>query len=169
MTTTDGDDLYENELYQRFPEGREEDHGTGEGFNTYFRLNAADHFRSELLDEDSDEFNPVLAEFVKSGDEISISFAQFKSSTRESEWALHKPHLTMAVDQSKREGQLPADLDIKGQVDRYPGPEHAHIATFIINHEMTMARWKQSVILIEDGKQAGQMVYKHPEKDRSAK
>ncbi|MGH2380010.1 MAG: hypothetical protein ACRDG7_02165, partial [Candidatus Limnocylindria bacterium] len=167
MATNGGDDQYAESLYQKFPEGSEEGHGTAEGFNTYFRLNDASLFRPEVLDEDSDEYKPVLAEFVKSGDEISISFAQFKSSTRESEWALHKPNLTMAVDASKEEGLLPAGLDIQGPVDRYPGPQHAHIATFIINHEMTMARWKQSIILIEDGKQAGQMVYKHP-KERSA-
>lgn len=154
----------EEELYDRFPEGREEGHGTEQGFNTYFRLNDADLFRPDAL-----ERYAALREFVESGAEISIYWAEVKSSTRESEWMLHKPHLTLDADTQKRSGGLPADLDIAGSVDRYPGPEQAHIATLIINHEMTMARWKQSIILIEDGKAAGQMIYKHPPSDEPEK
>ena len=149
----------EDELYQRFPEGRDDGYGSEQGFNTYFRLNNAELFNPEALEK-----YPALREFVESGEEISIYWAQTKSSSRESEWMLHKPHLTMDAENQRREGGLPRDLDIRGSVDRYPGPEYAHITTFIINHEMTMARWKQSVLLVEDGKQAGQMIYKHPEK-----
>ncbi|MDQ4034722.1 MAG: hypothetical protein M3153_02240 [Chloroflexota bacterium] len=161
MATNGGDEFPENELYQQFPEGREQGYGTGEGFNTYVKLNDVALFRPEAL-----ERNAALREFVNSDQTISIYWAQTKSSTRESEWMLHKPHLTMDAESQKRDGGLPADLDIDGGVDRYPGPEHAHIATFVINHEMTLARWKQSVILIEDGKQAGQMIYKHPPEDK---
>lgn len=157
----------EGDMYDRFPEGREEGHGTEAGFNTTFRLNDASLFRPELLDENNDAYIAVLSEFVKSGDDISISFVQLKSSTRESEWFLHKPHLTFDADGQKRSGGLPEDLDIAGSVERYPGPEHAHIATMIINHEMTMARWKQSVIVMENGKAAGQMIYKHPPPDEA--
>ena len=163
MTTYGERSFDENELYQQFPEGRDEGHGTEQGFNTYFRLNDAELFRPEAL-----ERYPALRQFVESGEEISISWAQSKSSTRESEWMLHKPHLTMDADNQRRGGGLPADLDVAGSVDRYPGPEHAHISTFIINHDLTMARWKQSVILIEDGKQAGQMIYKHPPEEPRA-
>ncbi|HEX7195555.1 MAG TPA: hypothetical protein VF364_01840 [Candidatus Limnocylindria bacterium] len=164
MATNGGNDFDENKLYQQFPEGRDSGHGTEQGFNTYFRLNDAELFRPEAL-----ERYPALREFVESGRTISISWAQAKSSTRESEWMLHKPHLTMDAENQRREGGLPAGLDIAGSVDRYPGPKHAHISTFIINHDLTMARWKQSVILIEDGAQAGQMIYKHPPEDESAK
>ena len=163
MATNGGDDFDENELYQQFPEGRDQGYGTEQGFNTYFKLNDVELFKPEALEQ-----HPALREFVASAEKISISWAQSKSSTRESEWMLHKPHLTMDVANQKRGGGLPADLDIAGSVDLYPGASKAQISTFIINHEMTMARWKQSVILIEDGKKAGQMIYKHPPEDEPA-
>ena len=154
----------ENELYDQFPQGRdlpgEERAGTEEGFNTYVRLNDPELFRPEALEAD-----PALRAFANSGEEISISYAQFKSSTRESEWALHKPGRTMAADTQKGPGpggRLPADLDIKRSVERYPGPAEANIATFVINHDNTLARWKQSIVVMENGARAGQMIYKHP-------
>ncbi|MGH2402290.1 MAG: hypothetical protein ACRDE6_06225, partial [Candidatus Limnocylindria bacterium] len=134
MATNGGNDFDENELYQQFPEGRDQGYGTEQGFNTYFRLNDVELFKPEALEQ-----HPALREFVESGEKISISWAQSKSSTRESEWMLHKPHLTMDVANQKRVGGLPADLDIAGSVDRYPGADKAQISTFIINHEMTMA------------------------------
>jgi len=160
MATDRGDD-YENDLYQLFPEGSDDGHGSDDGFNTYVTLNDPSLFTEEALR------NPAINAFANSGNEISISFAQFKSSTRESEWSLHKPHLTMNAERGREHG-LPPGLDIKGSVAKYPGPEHAHIATFIVNHELSMARWKQSVILVEDGKQAGQMIYKHPPPEEPA-
>ena len=69
------------------------------------------------------------------------------------------------VDDQKAAGRLPEDLDIKRSVERFPGPREANIATFVINHDNTLARWKQSVILIENGARAGQMIYKHPHPD----
>ena len=54
------------------------------------------------------------------------------------------------------------DLDIERSVERFPGPAEANIATFIINHDDTLARWKQSVVVMENGQRAGQMIYKHP-------
>lgn len=150
----------ENALYDMFPEGRDLPDpgraGTEEGFNTYVRLNDPDLFAPEALERD-----PALRAFADSGEEIDIYFAQFKSSTRESEWAIHKPNLTLAADDEKGK-RLPADLDIKGKVQRYPGPDEGKIATFVINHDDTLARWKQSIIVMEDGRRAGQMIYKHP-------
>ena len=162
-----GDNLEpENELYDRFPQGRDlpdpERAGTDEGYNTYVRINDASLFTAEALED------PALKAFVDTGEEISISFALFKSSTRESEWALHKPGRTMQADSRKGPGpggRLPADIDIKRSVERYPGPALANIATFVINHDNTLARWKQSVIVVEDGARAGQMIYKHPHPD----
>ena len=150
----------ENDLYDQFPEGKDLPDpgkaGTEEGFNTYVRLNDPDIFDSGALERD-----PALRAFADSGKEIDIYFAQFKSSTRESEWALHKPNRTLAADREKG-NSLPANLDIKGDVERYPGPDAGKIATFVINHDETLARWKQSIIVMEDGRRAGQMIYKHP-------
>ena len=151
----------ENDLYDQFPEGKDlpgdQRAGTAQGFNTYVRLNDEALYRPEALEAD-----PALRAFVRTGDEISISFAQFKSSTRESEWAIHKPGRTLAADSQKGSG-LPADLDIERSVQRFPGPATANIATFIINHDDTLARWKQSIIVMENGARAGQMIYKHPD------
>lgn len=163
-----GDNLEpENELYDQFPRGADlpgdDRAGSEDGYNTYFRINDASLFKEEALDA-----HPVLRAFVDSGDWISISFAMFKSSTRESEWALHKPGRTLDADNRKGPGsggRLPADLDIHGSVERYPGPELANIASFFINHDNTLARWKQSVLVMEDGARAGQMIYKHPHPD----
>ena len=152
----------ENDLYDQFPQGKDlpdDRAGTDEGYNTYIQINKASLFTDEALQD------KALKAFVDTEEEISISFALFKSSTRESEWALHKPGRTMAVDDQKAAGRLPEDLDIKGKVERYPGPREANIATFVINHDNTLARWKQSVILIENGARTGQMIYKHPHPD----
>jgi hypothetical protein len=160
-TTRDYDEFDPNELYDQFPRGEEQGHGTGAGYNTYIQINSREWFREEALRE-----HPALEAFVRTGDEISISFAQFKSSTRESEYAIHKPHLTMASEEDRAAAGLATDLDIRGDVRRYPGPAEARIGTFVINHQETLARWKQSVIVMEDGAQAGQMIYKHPEPPR---
>ena len=158
-----GDDSFnENDLYDQFPEGRHQGFGSADGFNEYVRLNDPTIFDPAAL-----ERSPALRAFAESGSEISISFVQFKSSTRESEYALHKPSLTFAADSAKDRGDLPENLDIRGAVERYPGPEHAHISTLIINHERTVARWKTSVVVMEDGAAAGQLIYKHPPKDES--
>lgn len=148
--TFKGSDFNEDDMYDQFPNGADRGFGPEQGFNRYLKINDRSLFRPELLDPDSGEYDAVLAEFADSGDRFSVSFAQFKSSTRESEWALHKPNLTMT-------GEVPG---IEGPVDKYPGPDLAHISTFFINHDRTMARWKQSVVVLEDGAQAGQMVYK---------
>ena len=137
--------------------------GSADGYNTYVRLNDESLFTAEALEAD-----PALRAFVATGDELSISFAQFKSSTRESEWAIHKPGRTMDAGNRKGpgpDGRLPADLDIQRSVERFPGPAEANIATFIINHDDTLARWKQSALVMENGKRAGQMIYKHPHPD----
>lgn len=138
----------EDAIYNAFPRGARSGHGPSEGFNVYRRLNDRSLFTKEALAD------PVIRAFVDAP--YSVSFAQFKSSTRESEWALHKPHLTMA---GKVRG-------IGGPVERFPKDHPPHIATFFMNHHRTMARWKQSVLVVEDGADAGQLVYK--EEDGSA-
>ena len=135
-------DFNEDDLYDQFPRGDETGYGPAEGFNVYRRLNDRALFTEEALAD------PVIAAFVDTP--FSVSFLQSKSSTRESEWLLHKPNLTMA---GSVEG-------VEGPVDLFPTDHPPHIATLIINHHRTMARWKQSIILIEDGADAGQIIYK---------
>lgn len=135
-------DFNEEEAYDQFPRGADRGRGPREGFNVYRRLNDRSLFTEEALAD------PVIAAFVDAP--FSVSFLQTKSSTRESEWVLHKPHLTMAG----------AVEGIEGPVDLFPTDHPPHIATLLMNHHRTMARWKQSYLLIEDGADAGQIVYK---------
>lgn len=144
----EGDDGFENELYDQFPRGERTGYGPRQGYNVYRQINNPDLFTEEARRD------PVIQAFLDAP--FSVTFAQFKSSTRESEWALHKPHLTMA---GRVEG-------IEGPVERFPTDHPPHIASFFINHHRTMARWKQSIVIMEDGNEAGQMVYK--QEDTSA-
>ena len=139
-----------DDLYDQFPSGAETGFGPSEGYCRYRRLNEESIFRPELLNPESPEFDSVLKAFVDSGEDISISYVQFKSSTRESEWAMHKPHLAMA-------GEVDG---IEGPLDRFPGASGARIGTFYINHDQTLAVRKLFAVLMEDGNQCGQMVYK---------
>jgi hypothetical protein len=156
---SDEDEYPENARYNEFPAGAEEGYGTADGYNTHLKLNDPD-----LFTESQKENNKALQRFLDTDEEISISFVAYKSSTRESEWALHKPHLTLnkgaAIGRAEAAGL--EDVDIAGDIDRYPGPDEARISTFVINHDATLARLKQSVIVMENGAQAGQMIYKHP-------
>lgn len=148
MASGDKQGFNEDDLYDQFPSGAQHGYGPNEGFNVYRRLNDRSLFTEEALAD------PVIAAFVDTP--FSISFIQTKSSTREAEWVLHKPHLTMA---GRVEG-------VEGPVDLFPTDHPPHIATLFINHHRTMARWKQSIIVMEDGADAGQIVYK--EEDPSA-
>lgn len=167
MDTFDGGSEFNpDDLYDQYPSGEELGYGRDQGYNGYFKLNDRALFREELLDPGSPDYRPDLAAFVRLGEEptdddpfppISVNVAQFKSSTREWEWALHKPHLAMA-------GEVPG---IDSGIDNFPAPDEARIGTFFINHDRTLAIRKLSVVAIEDGAQCGQMIYKHflPERE----
>lgn len=133
----------ENEAYDRFPAGADLGYGPEEGFAVRRRLNEASLFTEEALAD------PVIREFVNLP--FDVSFLQTKSSTREAEWLIHKPHLVLAgaVD----------GIDVSDGRFEHPG----HITTLMINHERTMARWKQSVIMTQDGTDTASIVYKQEE------
>jgi len=138
---TNGDGGFdENEAYDRFPAGAEMGYGPEQGFNVKRRLNDRSLFTEEALAD------PVIDEFVNLP--FDISYLQTKSSSREAEWLLHKPHLVLA-------GQVEGIDVTDGRFD-HPG----HITTVMINHERTMARWKQSVILFQDDDETTQVIYK---------
>jgi hypothetical protein len=138
---TNGDDFNEEDQYDQFPRGDSQGYGPGQGYNVYRRLNDASLFTQEALED------PVVQAFVEAP--FVFAFAQFKSSTRESEWAIHKPHMTLA---NEVEG-------IVSEVDNFPR-DAARIGTYVINHHRTLAIRKQYVMLAEDGAQCGQMIYK---------
>jgi hypothetical protein len=47
---------------------------------------------------------------------------------------------------------------IQGAVDGFPA--NPRLATLVINHELTLAKHVTKALVIEDGRQAGQMIYK---------
>ena len=82
------------------------------------------------------------------GGAVHGDLAQFKSSTRESEYFLHKPVRAMTDGVEGIDG---------GVVNM---PQAARLATLVINHERTLAKRITRSIVIEDGEAAGQVVHK---------
>ncbi|HEX5038852.1 MAG TPA: hypothetical protein VFW95_01795 [Candidatus Limnocylindria bacterium] len=129
--------------YDAFPAGADNGYGPDEGYNAFTRLNNPALFTDEARED------PVIQAFLNAP--FSFTFAVFKSSTRESEWMLHKPH---KVFRGEVDG-------IEGGIDGFPDDDaHAQIGTFVINHDRTMARWKWFALVAEDGARAGMMIYK---------
>jgi len=143
MATKGDGGFDENEAYDQFPAGADLGYGPDEGFNVKRRLNDPSLFTEEALAD------PVIHEFVNLP--FDVSFLQTKSSTREAEWLIHKPHLALA-------GEVDG-LDARDGRFEHPG----HITTLMVNHERTMARWKQSVILVQDGTDTTEVIYKQDE------
>jgi len=130
----------EDDLYDQFPRGADEGYGPADGFNSWVRINDP-----SLFTEDA-RSNPVVQAFLDAP--FSVNYAQFKSSHRESEYFVHKPARAMTGDV---EG-------IEGKVDGMP-PE-PKISTLVLNHERSLAIHITRSLVIEDGAQAGQVIYK---------
>jgi hypothetical protein len=143
---TDGDEFDPNDLYDQFPDGASQGYGPQQGFNAFIQLNDPDLFTDEA------RRNPVIQEFLSAP--FSVTYVQFKSSTREAEYFVHKPHLAMA-------GVVNG---IAGSVARFPDA-NPRIGTFVINHDATLAKSIMRALVIEDGNQAGSMVHKEPPRE----
>ncbi len=88
MATKGDGDFDENEAYDRFPAGADLGYGPDQGFNVKRRVNDRSLFTEEALAD------PVIAEFVNLP--FDVSYLQTKSSSREAEWLIHKPHLVLS-------------------------------------------------------------------------
>jgi hypothetical protein len=139
------------DLYDQFPRGDLDEVGPEQGYDSWVWINNPDLF-TETARED-----PVIKEFLAAP--FTVNYAQFKSSHRETEYFIHKPHRAMAA-----EGH-PDHVDgIEGGVRGFPeAREEQHVATLIVNHELTLARHITRSLTIEDGKVAGQMIHKEEE------
>jgi hypothetical protein len=125
----------EEEAYDQFPPG------PGGGYARGIKLNDPELFTDQAKED------PTIQEFLAAP--FEVSYFQFKSSTRESEWALHKPHLAYT-------GRVKGiDVNIE-KLSR----DNPRIGTYIINHENTMAIHIWRTLSISDGKHTGQMVHK---------
>jgi hypothetical protein len=134
---------FENELYDQFPRGAEQGFGPDEGFNRWVRVNDRKLFTADALKD------PVVAAFVDA--EISVSFAQFESSHRETEYFIHKPRLAMT-------GQVDGILE---GVDRFP-TDDPRITTLVMNHERSLSFHPTHAIAVADGRSVAQVIHKEP-------
>lgn len=135
----------EDDLYDRFPAGAEDGFGPAQGFNRWTRINDESLFTAEALKD------PSIRAFVDAP--LTVTFAQFKSSHRESEYFVHKPHLAMTGRVEGIEGTVEG---ISSEDPRTP------IATLVINHERTLAYHITRSIVISDSGTAGQVIHKQP-------
>lgn len=138
----------EEKLYDLFPSGESLGFGPDQGFNTIKRLNDPELFT------DAARQDPAVQEFLNAP--FSVSYVQFKSSTSEAEYFIHKPHRVMG-------GHVDG---VVGSVDGFPA-EEPRIGTFVINHDATLAKSIMRALVMEDGAQAGAMIHKQPEPDEA--
>lgn len=130
----------EEDLYDEFPRGAENGFGPDEGFNTWVHINDEGLFTEEALS------NPAVRAFVDAP--FSVNYAQFKSSYRETEYFIHKPHKAMSGQVEGIEGTV---------VDFPPDPR---ISTLVMNHERALAWRITRSLTIEDGSAAAQLIHK---------
>lgn len=132
---------FENEIYDQFPSGESDGNGHEQGFNTWRKLNDPALFTEEARND------PTVREFLDAP--FDVTYGQFKSSHRETEYWIHKPIEAMT-------GQV-------GGIDGFVGrmnQDEPRIATFVINHERSLAFRITRTIVISDGTSAGQMIHK---------
>ena len=142
---TDGPAFNEDDLYDLFPAGESDGSGHEQGFNSWQKVNDASLFTEEALRR------PAVREFIEAP--FDVTFGQFKSSHRETEYFIHKPHLAMT-------GQVDG---IDGFVGHVTGDDQ-HITTLVINHEHTLARFITRSIVVSDANGTiGQIIHKQPE------
>lgn len=127
-------------LYDEFP--TDKGFGPDEGYNTWVRIN------DERLFTDEAKADPAIRAFLDAP--FSVSFSQWKSSQRASEYFIHMPLETM---RGNVEG-------IKGEVDL---PGDPSLSTLVMNHEHTLAKWVTRSLLVTDDTDCGQIVHKQQE------
>jgi hypothetical protein len=135
----------EDALYDQFPYSEAAGYGPEQGFNTWTQINDRSLFTDAALEI------PAIRAFVEAP--ITVTYAQFKSSFRESEYFIHKPHRAMSGDVDGIDGAV---ADIKGTDPRTP------IGTYVINHQETLAFHITRSVVITDGATAGQIIHKEP-------
>ncbi len=141
MTINGGDDFNPDELYEQFPPGAAAGFGPEQGYNRFVRLNDPELFTEAARND------PVIREFLDAP--FSVTYVQFKSSHREAEYYIHKPHRVMGGDVSGDEGAVAGF-----------SADEPHIGTYVINHDRTLARAIMYAMVLSDGTQTGQIVYK---------
>jgi hypothetical protein len=137
-------------VYGQYPSGEDVGYGRDRGYNRIVRINDPKWFTEEAKGD------KTIAAFLRAADHgICFSYLQLKSSTSELEWYVHKPHEVLA---GTAEGS-----GIDGSVECYE--EGQPIATFVVNHERTLALRPVRAMIVSDGGKAGQMIHKGTDDD----
>lgn len=141
----DGDDFNPEELYKKFPSGEKIGYGRDAGYGELVQINDRKWFTEEA------QRDPVINAFLEAfeNEKVAFSYLQLKSSTSESEWFIHKPHI--ALSKSRKTG-------IAGVAPGFD--EGQHIGTFVINHHRTLALRPVRTMVVSDGTEVGQIVHK---------
>lgn len=133
------------ELYDKFPSGETIGYGRDAGYGELVQINDRKWFTEEA------QRDPVINAFLEAyeNEQVAFSYLQLKSSTSESEWYIHKPHL--ALSKSRKSG-------IAGSAPGFSRGQH--IGSFVINHHRTLALRPVRAMVVSDGTQVGQIVHK---------
>lgn len=139
------DDFNPEKKYAEFPSGESIGFGRDKGFGELVQINQRKWFTEEA------QANPVINAFIEAFEQeaVAFSYLQVKSSTSESEWFLHKPHV--ALSKSRKSG-------IAGAAPGFDAGQH--IGTFVINHHRTLAFRVVRAMAVSDGTEVGQIVHK---------
>ena len=139
------DDFNPEKKYDEFPSGESIGYGRDKGYGELVQINDRRGFTEEA--QGNPVINAFLEAFEKEG--VAFSYLQVKSSTSESEWFIHKPHV--ALSRSRKSG-------IAGVAPGFqPGQ---HIGTFVINHHRTLALRPVRAMAVSDGTEVGTIVHK---------
>ena len=140
-----GDGFDPEKKYDEFPPGESIGFGRDAGYGELVQINDRKWFTEDA------QRNPVINAFIEAWEkqQVAFSYLQLKSSTSESEWFIHKPHV--ALSKSRKSGIVgTAPGFVRGQ----------HIGTFVINHHRTLAFRPTFSMVVSDGTEVGQIVYK---------
>ena len=145
-SSSGSDDSFDPEKqYDEFPTGESIGYGRDAGYGELVQINDRKWFTEDA------QRDPVINAFLEAfeNEQVAFSYLQLKSSTSESEWYIHKPHV--ALSKSRKSGIAgTAPGFVRGQ----------HIGTFVINHHRTLALRPVRAMVVSDGTQVGQIVHK---------
>lgn len=132
-------------LYNDFPTGQSLGYGRDDGYGELVQINQRKWFTDDA------QRDPVINAFLEAWEkeQVAFSYLQIKSSSRESEWFIHKPHV--ALSKSRKSG-------IAGSAPGFDAGQH--IGTFVINHHRTLAIRPVRAMVVSDGTEVGQIVHK---------
>ena len=150
---THPDRINPDALYDQFPAGDEYGFGQAQGYARTVRINDPRYFEAWFDDPD---VGPTLRAFCGLDDEdgkgspIRLYVTRFKSSTRESEYFIHKPVEYLAgyfdLPSLTPPGEEPIGLE--------------RLQSVVMNHERSLAWRRTFSMLVVDDKDGAQVLHK---------